>query len=136
MPTFPTRTIGAQTYLAPTADTPAMPDALRTDPVLPSSPAKAAPTLPPAEAAKQPVEVQQLALAPQAALEKPCVAGEWTSADVYDEYRLPKRHNYEDGRLTRQSKVSSGRPEGIWPEIWARSLQFDSLPVLHERLSD
>ncbi len=40
------------------------------------------------------------------------------SAEAYDESRLPLGHKYEDGRIARQNKVSSGWPEGIWAEIW------------------
>ncbi len=73
--------------LVPSANTPVMPDVSMTGSVLSSYPAEGAPSLPPAEAAKQPAEVQQPVVAPQAAPAKPCVAGHWVSADVYDESR-------------------------------------------------
>ncbi len=84
--------------LEPAADMPEMPEVLRTDPALSSPVADTVPFLLPVETAK-PAEVQPSpagvklpAVSPQAAPAKPYTAGQLSSADVYDESRLPKGH--------------------------------------------
>ena len=126
---MPTKTMEAQVTPVPPADTAIMPDVLRTDPILSSSPAAVPQPEPPAEVARAeeapPAEevkeaaAEKPAAAPPAPPAKPYVAGQFIDPDTYDVSRIPQGYKCEDGRITRQNKTSSGRPEGIWPEIWA-----------------
>ena len=49
----------------------------------------------------------------------PYKAGQWIDPATYDETRLPKGHKCEEGRITRQNRTDSNRPDSIWPEMWA-----------------
>ena len=76
-----------------------------------------APSVPaPAEPSKAPAEAE----AEKTKDAKPkYVAGQWVGDQVLDPDRIPKGYKCEDGRITRQNRRTSGRPEGIWPEIWS-----------------
>ncbi len=110
----------AQVIPVPPADTAIMQEVLHTDPMSPSSP-----PVPPEEIAKPaeapPVEaVKEAAAEPPAVVQqappaKPYTAGQFIDPSTYDTSRVPQGYKCEDGRITRQNKTSSGRPEGIWP---------------------
>ena len=121
LPIFPVKTMEAQVTPVPSADTPLMPEVLRTDTIAaPPAPAVAPPAPPEAgPPAVAPPAAGQPAGAPPAPAAKPYVAGQFVDPSTYDASRVPQGYKCEDGRITRQNKTSSGRPEGIWPEIWA-----------------
>ncbi len=82
----------------PPVDTASMPEVLRTDPI-----SQPPPPVPPAEVVPA----------------KPYTAGQIIDPSTYDAFRVPQGCKCEDGRITRQNKTPSGRPESSWPEILA-----------------
>ena len=114
LPTFPMENVGAQRDLVPDVAPQRVPEVLMVEPTPLSAERIVTSSTPP------PVAVKFESGAEKSEKLETYKAGQFVDKTVFDVSRVPTGYAYEEGRITRQNRrATSGRPEGMWPELWA-----------------